>query len=723
AVGNDRRYQEQLLRGNFVRERAEQMRLLLEATRTMRSDRPLEETLLDMAYATQEAVGYEIVLISVIEGQMVRRVAGAGMPLVDLERLKQVRRPWSQIARLLQEQFRIGNCYYIPAEQQHIWRGELDVFEVEVALPEARRPGMWHPQDLLLVPLYGPQGDAVGYLSVDEPLDGRAPTRASLEVLELFAAQIGVVIANNRLVENLRLQLNTLMLLNELSRSITTKLDLSLVLNTVAQAVTNLLGYDYATVYLQARGQTALTPRASSGYDLSLLGEGLQVEPGAGLVGAVVESGMPLALDDVRGEPRFTPGPLPVGSALLVPLQVAGRTVGVLSAERREAGIIEPLQVATLTMLADQISVAVENAQLFEEVKNFSAELERRVEERTAELAEALNSLRTERDRSTILYEIASGLVASLDIDRVLHKTVSMLKDAVHAERATVLLLDQNTGHLQQRASVGGGKSVPPGGVRAPYKRNEGLVGWVLTNRQSAMVPDVRLDARWIPIEDDTRSVLAVPITAGDETVGVIFLHSPEVDAFDTGDQRLVEAAAVQVGHALNNAELYRLIREQAERVGSMLRTQQNEAARSQAILEGIADGVLVADARGKIILFNAAAERILTLNRAQAMGRSLSEVLGLYGDKVRGWLEQIAVWEAEPGSYQSGDFLSERLELGRQVVSMHLSPVISPIREFLGVVAAFRDITAEVEADRAKSEFVSTVSHELRTPMTSVKG
>ncbi|HXK42048.1 MAG TPA: response regulator [Anaerolineae bacterium] len=723
AVGNDRRYQEQLLRGNFVRERAEQMRLLLEATRTMRSDRPLEETLLDMAYATQEAVGYEIVLISVIEGQMVRRVAGAGMPLADLERLKQVRRPWLQIARLLQEQFRIGNCYYIPAEQQHVWRGELDVFEAEVALPEARRPGMWHPQDLLLVPLYGPQGDAVGYLSVDEPLDGRAPTRTSLEVLELFAAQIGVVIANNRLVENLRLQLNTLMLLNELSRSITTKLDLSLVLNTVVQAVTNLLGYDYATVYLQARGQTALTPRASSGYDLSLLGEGLQVEPGVGLVGAVVESGMPLALDDMRSEPRFTPGPLPVGSALLVPLQVAGRTVGVLSAERREAGVIEPLQVATLTMLADQISVAVENAQLFEEVKNFSAELERRVEERTAELAEALNSLRTERDRSTILYEIASGLVASLDIDRVLHKTVSMLKDAVGAERATVLLLDQNTGYLQQRASVGGGKSVPPGGVRAPYKRNEGLVGWVLTNRQSAMVPDVRLDARWIPIEDDTRSVLAVPITAGDETVGVIFLHSPEVDAFDIGDQRLVEAAAVQVGHALNNAELYRLIREQAERVGSMLRAQQNEAARSQAILEGIADGVLVADARGKIILFNAAAERILTLNRAQAVGRSLSEVLGFYGDKVRGWLEQIAVWEAEPGSYQSGDFLSERLELGRQVVSMHLSPVISPIREFLGIVAAFRDITAEVEADRAKSEFVSTVSHELRTPMTSVKG
>lgn len=724
AVGNDQRYQEQLRRGNLVRQRAEQMRLLLEVARTMRSDRPLEETLLDMAYATQEAVGYEIVLISVLEGDMIRRVAGAGMPLAELERLKQVRRPWKQIARLLQEQFRKGsNCYYIPAEYQHLWRGEIDVFEPEAAALDARRPGMWHPQDILLVLLHSTQGEILGYISVDAPLDRLAPTRSTLEVLELFAAQIGVVIENNRLVESLRLQLNTLTLLNELSRSITTKLDLSLVLNTVVQAVTNLLGYDYATVYLQARGETGLTPRASSGYDLSFLGENPVVEPGVGLVGAVAESGMPLALDDVRSDPRYVPGPLQVGAALLVPLQVENRVVGVLSAERREPGVIETSQVATLTLLADQISVAVENAQLFEEVKNFSAELECRVQERTAELAEALENLREERDRSTILYEIASGLVASLDIDRVLHKTVEMLKDAVHAERATVLLLDHNTGHLQHRASVGGEKSLPPGGVRAAFSRNEGLVGWVLKHRQSAIVPDVNSDPRWIPIPDNTRSVLAVPIMAGDEAAGVIFLHSTELDAFDIGDQRLVEAAAVQVGHALNNAELYRLIREQAERVGAMLRTQQNEAARSQAILEGIADGVLVADATGKIILFNAAAERILAVSRGQAIGRYLHDVLGLYGAKVHGWLEQIANWQAHPEAYRSGEFLSEQLELERQVVSMHLSPVISPTKEFLGVVAAFRDITAEVEADRAKSEFVSTVSHELRTPMTSVKG
>ncbi|MBN1262034.1 MAG: GAF domain-containing protein, partial [Anaerolineae bacterium] len=722
AIGNAHRYAEQLERGQLMYQRAEQMRLLLEVARTMRSDRPLDDTLLDMAYATQEAIGYEIVLISVLEGSMVRRAAGAGMPLTELERMKEVRRPWDNVKKLLQERFQIGHCYYIPSEFQEIWRGGIDVFEPEAETNLERIPGTWHPHDILLIPLYSTQEEILGYMSVDRPHDGRAPQRGSLEVLELFAAQVAVVIENNRLVENLRFQLNTLMLFNELSRSVTTKLDLSLVLNTVVQSVTNLLGYDYATVFLQDRDGLYLRPKASSGYDLDLL-QDMVILPGEGLAGTVAQTGMPLTVEDVSRDPRFLPGPITIGASIMVPLRVEDRTVGILNADKKTAADFSPAQVATLTMLADQVSVAVENAQLFEEVKRFSSELEQRVEERTAELAEALDDLRAERDRSTVLFRIASELVASLDIDRVLHKTVTMLCDAVDASRGTILLLDRNTGHLYQRASIGG-PPLPPGGVRAHYTRGEGLIGWVLENKQSARVTDVSQDARWIPLEDGTRSVLAVPIMSGGiECVGGLFLHSLDVNAFNESDQRLVEAAAVQLGNALNNAELYQLIREQTERLGAMLRKQQNEAARNQAILEGIADGVMVADAESRIILFNIAAERILSVSRSVAQGRYLDEMLGLYGVRAKDWMDQIRIWQDHPDAYQSGEYLAERLDLERRVVSVHLSPVIAPTREFLGVVSVFRDVTAEVEADRAKSEFVATVSHELRTPMTSVKG
>ena len=182
---------------------------------------------------------------------------------------------------------------------------------------------------------------------------------------------------------------------------------------------------------------------------------------------------------------------------------------------------------------------------------------------------------------------------------------------------------------------------------------------------------------------------------------------------------RLVETAATQVASSINNAELYKLILEQTDRLGRMLRGQEVEASKSQAILEGVADGVMVADAQGQVILFNAAAERILGLPREEALGRSTNQMLGLYGDQAQDWMEAVSKW----GEAQNlEEYLATRLEIGARIVSVHLAPVLMG-DEFLGAVSVFRDVTAEVEAERAKTEFVSTVSHELRTPMTSIKG
>ena len=60
---------------------------------------------------------------------------------------------------------------------------------------------------------------------------------------------------------------------------------------------------------------------------------------------------------------------------------------------------------------------------------------------------------------------------------------------------------------------------------------------------------------------------------------------------------------------AINNAHLYELIRDQAERLGSMLRREQEDASRSQAILEAVADGVLVTGRNNRISFINQSAE------------------------------------------------------------------------------------------------------------------
>ncbi|MGB9756404.1 MAG: sensor histidine kinase, partial [Candidatus Bathyarchaeales archaeon] len=62
----------------------------------------------------------------------------------------------------------------------------------------------WHPQDMLYAPLRTPEGRIVGILSMDDPIDGRKPTRESLIPLELFLHQAAITIENAQLIESLR---------------------------------------------------------------------------------------------------------------------------------------------------------------------------------------------------------------------------------------------------------------------------------------------------------------------------------------------------------------------------------------------------------------------------------------------------------------------------------------------------------------------------------------
>src|SRR3712207_2686566 len=151
-----------------------------------------------------------------------------------------------------------------------------------------------------------------------------------------------------------------------------------------------------------------------------------------------------------------------------------------------------------------------------------------------------------------------------------------------------------------------------------------------------------------------------------------------------------------------------------------MLRTQQVEATKSRAILEGIADGVLVTGVRGEVTVFNVACERILRLQREAVLGRPFTEFVGIYGAAGQSWISAVDRWSRTPSSYQPGEFVAQRIDLedNKRVISVHLAPVIAN-DEYLGSVSVIRDITREVEVDRLKSEFVTNGSHELRTPMT----
>jgi PAS domain S-box-containing protein len=259
-----------------------------------------------------------------------------------------------------------------------------------------------------------------------------------------------------------------------------------------------------------------------------------------------------------------------------------------------------------------------------------------------------------------------------------------------------------------------------------PFRPNEGLAGWVISNRQAALISDVLLDERWLQLPgviSQHRSAIGVPLMVGDEALGALLLFHRKTAHFSADHLDLVQAAANQVALTVKNMDLYSLIRQQAEDLGVLLRIQQVETSRLRAILEAVAEGILVTSADGKISLFNASAERILKLSRGEVADHSLEHFSGLFGKAARAWMEMIQQWSSGRVVERSGETYAEQITLeGGRVVSVHLAPVFLR-NEFLGTVSIFHDITHQVEVDRLKSEFVATVSHELRTPLTSIKG
>ncbi len=334
--------------------------------------------------------------------------------------------------------------------------------------------------------------------------------------------------------------------------------------------------------------------------------------------------------------------------------------------------------------------------------------------------------LKIEHQRTETLLRILTELSSSLDFEQILQRTLEVLNEVIGASHATCMVLQADNRKLSHLATVGYSMPVPRGGMPSALNINQGLVGWIITNRKSVLINDVLEDDRWIQLPNSWyhhRSAVGAPIIMGEQLLGVLLLYYPEVGKFSVEQLDLIQAAANQMAVAIKNAELFHLTLNQKEELSSLLRDQRVETSRTRSILEAIADGVIVTDQNGVITLFNHAAEQMLGMNRAELIGRSIEHFANLFDDVALAWMETIKTWTLDPFSFNPMNTFTEQVGLENgHVLSVNLAPVINN-SEFFGTVSVFRDITHLIEVDRMKSEFVATVSHELRTPMTSIKG
>jgi PAS domain S-box-containing protein len=144
-------------------------------------------------------------------------------------------------------------------------------------------------------------------------------------------------------------------------------------------------------------------------------------------------------------------------------------------------------------------------------------------------------------------------------------------------------------------------------------------------------------------------------------------------------------------------------------------------------IIESMSDGVIVLDARDRVVDLNPVAEGILTCVASQVIGQPALEVLSRWPDLVE--------------RYRSLAETSTEITVGEGIVQRHFDLRVSPLRnwhrQLIGRLLVLRDITKrkEVEkelqwakntaeaANQAKNEFISVVTHELRSPLSSVLG
>jgi PAS domain S-box-containing protein len=168
----------------------------------------------------------------------------------------------------------------------------------------------------------------------------------------------------------------------------------------------------------------------------------------------------------------------------------------------------------------------------------------------------------------------------------------------------------------------------------------------------------------------------------------------------------------------LVNRELDQRVANRTQELSDALTRERMEAGKNQAILEGIADGVLMFDMQDRAMVINPAAEQLLAQSTMQMMYKNVRKILAegkILPDEQQAVLDLLS----DPNPHRG----NVRIQWGRKTLAVNAAPVRTASGEMIGKVAVFRDFTREAEVDRMKSDFVAMVSHELRTPLSSILG
>jgi len=166
------------------------------------------------------------------------------------------------------------------------------------------------------------------------------------------------------------------------------------------------------------------------------------------------------------------------------------------------------------------------------------------------------------------------------------------------------------------------------------------------------------------------------------------------------------------------NANLDQEVADRTQALTESLRRERVLAGRNQAILDSIADGVIVFDDNGKAIVANPAISRLTDIPSEKIIGSGMESLVASDQVDIKG-REAVLSLLRSPSERST----NLRIEWGKKVLSTSAARVLDAEGGRLGTVTVFRDFTREAEVERMKNAFVAMVSHELRTPLNAISG
>ncbi len=264
----------------------------------------------------------------------------------------------------------------------------------------------------------------------------------------------------------------------------------------------------------------------------------LELKMGEGIAGWVAQHGQPVISNQAKSDPRFCPEleeqiGFSIDSLICVPVLRKGKIIGVVSAlNRLNHKNFEEKDLEVFSTLADQIAVALDNADLVARLKKKTLETQ-------------------------TLLEVEKSLSSTLNFSELLELILDSLQKVVKYHAATIFLIDTEKQEIEHIKARGFDAAVEPD---LRLKIGEGLAGWAAKTQKSLIVPDVREDSRYIEARVETKSEMVVPIFSQGRIAGVFNLENDQLNAYYQDDLELLEAfaslAAVSLERARQHEEI-----------------------------------------------------------------------------------------------------------------------------------------------------------------------